>query len=571
MAMIRKTVPLQSAELADNRTRVTASTNQLARDGHIVEPGGLQTENFLRTGVILFDHDPKMPVGKPIAAQMNPDGSLSVEIEWAPPGISPKADEIRGLVKADVIRAVSIGFDPLDAEPLDPKRPKGGQHITRADLLECSFVSVPADTGAVVTQRSAEDWKCGASRDLPIEDSDAWDGPAAEASIFEMAGGDDFDPSKARKGFLAYNAAKPKERGSYKLPIAHVVDGRLKVPKGAIRAAASRLPQTDIPSEVKDSAEAVIKHYEEKAGMGEKDKSDRAVVAKHNRALERAPRVPVFKRGLCEVSNLAWLLGCLGYAHECSEWEEEVEADDSKVPAMLGEALKQLGDALIAMTQEEVQELLDAHDADDEEEIPEGERAYVSAGKTPRARAWRRGIAMVRAGRTLSASNEKKLNDASGHLDRANKHHKAIGEHHAAVAGHMDAITASQEKAQKSQADTSEALEAAKKEPEKADEHLARAAKANKAVGGHLADMAESQASAADRHADLADSNQAIGRSVKSAQRCMRSVVDGSSPGEDGDSKEVQTSAGTEESGGSSNDRSAMRQRRADLERLKNV
>jgi len=565
MSMIRKVMPVQSAQIADNRTRVTAATNQLARDGHILEPAGIQTENFLRVGAILFDHDPKVPVGAPVAVGLDAEGNLSVEIQWATPGISPKADEVRGLVKDGTIRSVSVGFEPLEMTPLEKSQPRGGQHITRSDLLELSFVSVPADTGAIVTQRSAEDWKCGVSRDLPIEDSDGWDGPAAEASVFEWAGGDDFDPSKARKAFLAYNAAKPKERGSYKLPIAHVVDGRLKVPKGAIRAAASRLSQTDIPEGVKESAQAVIKHYEEKAGMGEKD---RAIVAKHTRALERAPKVPTLKRGLCEVACLAYQLQQLGYAHECAEWEAELEGDGSAVPGMLGEALVALGKAFIAMANEEATELLEDKDLElDEEEIVVEERSYVAAAQTSRSRAWRYGIALARAGRALSASNEKKLDEAAGHLDRAMKHHRSLGEHHESAAGHMDAITASQEKARKAQADTSDALAAAKKEPEKAAEHVARAAKANKAAVGHLEDASDAAANLADSHADAGDSHAAIARSVKSAQRCMRSVVEGSTPGaEDGDSKDVQTSAGTAESTGSEGSRNRdFRRRQAEL------
>jgi len=142
--------------LPENRTKVIASTNDLARDGHVVEPTGLQTTNFLRTGTILFDHDSSTPVGKPVAAVPSADGKrLEVEIEWAPEGISEAADRCRGLVKAGIIRAVSIGFMPTELEPLDPKDPWGGQHIKEADLLELSFVGVPADTGAVVTQRAA--------------------------------------------------------------------------------------------------------------------------------------------------------------------------------------------------------------------------------------------------------------------------------------------------------------------------------------------------------------------------------------------------------------------------------
>ena len=489
--------------------------------------------------------------------------------------ISADADKFRGLVKAGILRAVSIGFDPLEFEPLDARKPKGGLHITQADLLELSFAPVPADTGAVVTQRSgAEDWKCGASRDLPIEDSDEWDGSAAEASIFEWAGGDDFTPSKARKGFLAYNAAKPKERGSYKLPIAHVVDGRMKVPKGAIRAAASRLSQTEIPDETKTTAQAVIDHYEEKAGMAKKD-GERAIVAKQTRALERAPATPVFKRGLYEVANLAYMLEQLGYAHACSEWEAEVEHDESQVPAMLGEALVKFGEAFIAMSKEEVTELLAGKDLEiDEEAIIVEERAQRRrAGKTPTARAWRAGIAMARAGKALSTSNEKKLEQAQDHHTRAMKHHKTLGEHQAAVGVHMDAITEQQSKASEAHGELGETLAAVKNEPEKATEHVARALKHHKAAGAQLEDIGEETTNMKDRHADLGDSHEAMGRCVRSAARCVRGVVEGATPGgEDSDSKDVQTSAGDEDSAGSKNDRSLdLQRRKRDLDALASI
>lgn len=120
--------------------------------------------------------------------------------------------------------------------------------------------------------RSVKAWSVGAARDLPIEEGDrAWDGPAAEQSIFDHAGGEDFDPIKARRGFLVYDTADPTLRGSYKLPIARAGGGGpgLVVPKSGIRAAASRLPQTDIPGDVRSRAQAVIDHYKKKAGMDE--------------------------------------------------------------------------------------------------------------------------------------------------------------------------------------------------------------------------------------------------------------------------------------------------------------
>ena len=80
--------------------------------------------------------------------------ALESQIDFAPQGVSDIADQVCGLVKAGVINAVSIGFQPLDQEPLDPHDRRAGTRITRAELLEVSFVSVPADKGAIVLERS---------------------------------------------------------------------------------------------------------------------------------------------------------------------------------------------------------------------------------------------------------------------------------------------------------------------------------------------------------------------------------------------------------------------------------
>src|SRR6185437_13271486 len=223
---------------------------------------------------------------------------------------------------------------------------------------------------------------------------------------------------------------------------AHAVNGELKVPKGAIRAAASRLPQADILDDVKKRAQSVLDHYKEKAGIGEEDEKDseRALKAKLTRALALAPRIPVLRRGLYEVAGLAHLLQHMGYCHDASEFEAAIEGDNSPVPGMIGEALVAVGKALVAMTQEEVSELLEGKDLEIEEEddielveVTVEERAFIAAAKTPRVRAWRRGIALARAGRTLSAANEKRLEQAADHHERAMKHHGAIGEQHQAL------------------------------------------------------------------------------------------------------------------------------------------
>jgi HK97 family phage prohead protease len=199
MTMIRKVMPAQITTVGEDEVSVVISTGYVARDEHIFEPAGAQIENYRKNPVVLWNHDTDHPpVGRGEDLQVNGD-NIAARVRFAPMGISVKADEIRGLVKAGFINAVSVGIDPIEAEPLDPKKPRGGQRVSQWELMEFSFCNVPVDTGAGVTARARrEDWKGGASRTLPIGEGDL-DAAAATTSIFEWAGGEKFDPARARK------------------------------------------------------------------------------------------------------------------------------------------------------------------------------------------------------------------------------------------------------------------------------------------------------------------------------------------------------------------------------------
>jgi hypothetical protein len=262
--------------------------------------------------------------------------------------------------------------------------------------MEISFVTVPANAEALVVQRSlsqatkadAADWKCGASRNLPVNEDLSWDGPAAAASIFEKAGfdGDSPDVTFARKGFLAYDAANPKLKGSYKLPFAKVIDGRLTALKSGVNAASTRISGTDIPSDVKDKAQAVIDSYKAKW------KDDGKMTT---------PKI----KGLFQVAWLCQVLNDLGAVQSMSEFEEAIEEDGSQVPEMLRDAMRQVGAALIAMAAEEVSELIDDTDTDG---MSDADAAYVTAAKTPVTKALR-AARVAKAGRAISAANEETL------------------------------------------------------------------------------------------------------------------------------------------------------------------
>ena len=124
------------------------------RFADVVEVGGWDYVAFNSNPIALFNHDKSFPIGK-WANIRNADGkALKGELVLAPKGTSPRIDEIRRLVEADILRAVSVGFRPLEQEPINQKDPWAGTRYKRAELVECSLVAVPANPNALAVAKS---------------------------------------------------------------------------------------------------------------------------------------------------------------------------------------------------------------------------------------------------------------------------------------------------------------------------------------------------------------------------------------------------------------------------------
>jgi HK97 family phage prohead protease len=121
------------------------------RMGDVIEASGWDLVNFKRNPVALFNHNPNFPIGKWHNLHIQ-GGELRGELRLAPLGTSPRHDEIRRLVDADILRAVSVGFLPRQSEPLT----KGGAGLRfkRAELVETSLVSIPANPNALAVAKS---------------------------------------------------------------------------------------------------------------------------------------------------------------------------------------------------------------------------------------------------------------------------------------------------------------------------------------------------------------------------------------------------------------------------------
>lgn len=142
---------LKDSGLNDREIRVVASDATVDRAGDVVVPSGCRLEAFTKNPIVLANHNPEHPIGTAQATIQN--NRVEALITFAPPGLSKLADEWCGLAKAKILNAISIGFTPIEHEPIRG----GGTRFTEWELLELSFVSVPANPNAVVIGRSARE------------------------------------------------------------------------------------------------------------------------------------------------------------------------------------------------------------------------------------------------------------------------------------------------------------------------------------------------------------------------------------------------------------------------------
>lgn len=152
---LRKAYDATPSVLADLRqVRVICSAPEIDRMGELVMQDGIDLTAYLTNPVVLWQHDPAQPIARAIEISVK-GGCLTSLVQFPPVGTSPKADEIYGLVCAGVVNATSIGFDPVTMTPADASNPRGAQIYSAVELVEFSFVSIPAVRGALVQEKSA--------------------------------------------------------------------------------------------------------------------------------------------------------------------------------------------------------------------------------------------------------------------------------------------------------------------------------------------------------------------------------------------------------------------------------
>jgi len=105
---------------ADSHSFTAAiSTNAVDRDGEVLMPQGMDATEFYKNPAVFWNHDYKRPpIGKQIGKFKRDDTGIIASAEFAkrPDDIVGPwfPDEIRGLVRAGVIRGISVGFSEVE-------------------------------------------------------------------------------------------------------------------------------------------------------------------------------------------------------------------------------------------------------------------------------------------------------------------------------------------------------------------------------------------------------------------------------------------------------------------------
>ena len=147
--MLRKTLPSSLVTTGERTARFVISDESVDRTQEIVVQSGGDFSSFLQNPIVLYGHDAMFPIGT--ASNIRREGTKTIaDLTLAPPGVSQKADETWGLIKAGILKSTSIGFDPVDVEPMDPSRTRGPLRYKRWILCEISVVAIPAQTKATL-------------------------------------------------------------------------------------------------------------------------------------------------------------------------------------------------------------------------------------------------------------------------------------------------------------------------------------------------------------------------------------------------------------------------------------
>lgn len=141
---IEKSAPKKKTFVGDGEFEVVATTEGVDRDGEVIKVSGWDFTNFQKSPVLLWGHDyGSLPIGAVTDIRVEGTSVIAKGVFAR----SEFAQEVRSLYDDGFVKTVSVGFIPHE---------RTGATITKAELLELSFVSVPSNPDALDRLKSFE-------------------------------------------------------------------------------------------------------------------------------------------------------------------------------------------------------------------------------------------------------------------------------------------------------------------------------------------------------------------------------------------------------------------------------
>ena len=135
--------------LEDGVHAVTIFANRASRDGHVVEPAGMDFGAYRKNPVVMYAHDltgrtqsAGLPIGRTRRLVRTAEGHIRAEFEFLPGDAF--ADRVSNAWRRGFLRAASMGWRVVESKPAG-----ASVIVTKSELLEWSIVAVPADPDAL--------------------------------------------------------------------------------------------------------------------------------------------------------------------------------------------------------------------------------------------------------------------------------------------------------------------------------------------------------------------------------------------------------------------------------------
>jgi HK97 family phage prohead protease len=156
--------------------RGVATTPSVDRVGDIIDPLGVKFENPMP---FLWQHRHDQPIGTVKFDKPKKDG-IDFEAKIAstnePGTLKDRLDEAWQSIKLGLVKAVSIGFRPIEYAFMD----NGGIRYNETEVYELSAVTIPANSDALITTIKSLD--AAARHEAGVPDPEIPDQPTDEAA-----------------------------------------------------------------------------------------------------------------------------------------------------------------------------------------------------------------------------------------------------------------------------------------------------------------------------------------------------------------------------------------------------